>query len=202
MTVLPAKVVIASSNAGKIREIEALLAGLDIEVIAQSALGVSDADETGKTFAENSLIKARHASDSTGLPAIADDSGLSVDALGGQPGVHSARYAGIDATDDENVDKLLEELDDVVDESRGAAFRCVASFVRPGMPEAIVAEGVWHGSILRARRGDGGFGYDPVFLDPASGLSGAELSPEQKNARSHRGQALHELARLLKQQFS
>jgi XTP/dITP diphosphohydrolase len=202
VTALPAQVVIASSNAGKIREIAALLDGLGIEIVPQSALGVSDADETGMTFAENSLIKAQHASDATGLPAIADDSGLTVDALGGRPGVHSARYAGMDATDDENIDKLLEELVDVADESRGAAFRCVASLVRPGMPEAIVAEGVWRGTILRARRGDGGFGYDPVFLDPASGLSGAELTPEQKNARSHRGQALRGLARLLKQQFS
>ena len=202
MTVLPAKVVIASNNAGKIREIAALLDGLGIEIVAQSALGVSDAEETGITFAENSLIKAQHASDATGLPAIADDSGLTVDALGGRPGVHSARYAGIDATDDENIDKLLKELVDVADESRSAAFRCVASFVRPGMPEAIVAEGVWRGTILRARKGGGGFGYDPIFLDPASGFSGAELTPEQKNARSHRGQALRGLAELLKQQFS
>lgn len=202
MTALPAKIVIASSNVGKIREIAALLDGLGIEVVAQSALGVSDADETGMTFAENSLIKAQHASDATGLPAIADDSGLAVDALGGRPGVHSARYAGVDATDDENVDKLLDELVDVDDALRGAAFHCVASFVQPGVPEAIVAEGVWRGTILRARRGDGGFGYDPVFLDPASGLSGAELTPEQKNARSHRGQALRGLAKLLKQQFS
>jgi len=202
VTALPAKIVIASSNVGKIREIAALLDGLGIEVVAQSALSVSDADETGMTFAENSLIKAQHASDATGLPAIADDSGLAVDALGGRPGVHSARYAGVDATDDENVDKLLDELVDVDDALRGAAFHCVASFVQPGAPEAIVAEGVWRGTILRARRGDGGFGYDPVFLDPASGLSGAELTPEQKNARSHRGQALRGLAKLLKQQFS
>jgi len=202
VTALPGKVVMASSNAGKIREIEALLDGLGIEVVAQSALGVSDADETGKTFAENSLIKARHASGATGLPAIADDSGLTVDALDGRPGVYSARYAGIDATDDENIDKLLEELADVSDESRGAAFRCVATLVLPGRPTAIVAEGVWRGKILRSRKGDGGFGYDPVFLDPASNLSSAELTPEEKNARSHRGQALRELVALLKEQFS
>lgn len=192
----------ASSNAGKIREIERLLEGVAVEIIAQSELGVSDADETGVTFAENSLIKARHAADATGLPAIADDSGLAVDALDGRPGVYSARYAGVNATDEQNVDKLLRELADVDDESRGAAFHCVASFVMPGSSQAVVAEGVWRGTILRARRGEGGFGYDPVFRDPASGLTGAELTPEDKNARSHRGQALRGLVALLQQQFS
>lgn len=192
----------ASSNAGKIREIARLLDGLGVEIVAQSVLGVIDADETGTTFAENSLIKARHASDATGLPAIADDSGLAVDALDGRPGVYSARYAGIDATDDQNIDKLLEELQDVPDNSRGAAFHCVASFVMPGNSEAIIAEGVWRGTILRAPRGGGGFGYDPIFLDPKSGLSGAELSPEEKDARSHRGQALRGLVALLRQAFS
>lgn len=192
----------ASGNAGKIGEIARLLAGLGIEVVAQSELGVSDADETGTTFAENSLLKAQHASEVTGLPAIADDSGLAVDALDGRPGVYSARYGGPDATDDTNIDKLLEELADVADESRGAAFHCVATFVMPGMPNAIVAEGVWRGAILKARRGNGGFGYDPVFLDAESGLSAAELTPEQKNVRSHRGQALRRLVALLDQQYS
>ncbi|MGI9248844.1 MAG: RdgB/HAM1 family non-canonical purine NTP pyrophosphatase [Woeseiaceae bacterium] len=191
----------ASGNAGKIREIEHLLAGLGIEVVAQAELGVSDAEETGTTFAENSLIKARHASDATGLAAIADDSGLAVDALDGRPGVYSARYAGTDATDEENIDKLLEELAGVADELRGAAFHCVASFIMPGWPTAIVAEGVWRGTILKARRGDGGFGYDPVFLDSASGRTAAELTSEQKNARSHRGRALRELKAQLEQQF-
>lgn len=192
----------ASSNAGKIREIARLLDELGIEVVAQSELGVTDADETGTTFAENSLIKARHAANATGLPAIADDSGLAVDALAGRPGVYSARYAGVDATDDQNVDKLLRELAGVADASRGAAFHCVATFTMPGNSQAVVAEGVWRGTILRARRGDGGFGYDPIFLDPASGLSGAELTSEQKNARSHRGQALRALVALLQRQFS
>lgn len=192
----------ASGNSGKIGEIARLLAGLGIEVVAQSELGVSDADETGTTFAENSLLKAQHASEVTGLPAIADDSGLAVDALDGRPGVYSARYGGPDATDDTNIDKLLEELADVADESRGAAFHCVATFVMPGMPNAIVAEGVWRGAILKARRGNGGFGYDPVFLDAESGLSAAELTPEQKNVRSHRGQALRRLVALLDQQYS
>ncbi|MCP4300138.1 MAG: RdgB/HAM1 family non-canonical purine NTP pyrophosphatase [Gammaproteobacteria bacterium] len=192
----------ASGNAGKIREIVRVLDGLGIEVVAQSELGVGDADETGTTFAENSLIKARHASNATGLPAIADDSGLTVDALDGRPGVYSARYAGVDATDDQNIDKLLEELAGVEDQLRGAAFHCVASFVMPGKPEAITAEGVWRGTLLNARRGAGGFGYDPVFLDPASGLSAAELTPEEKNNRSHRGQALRELVLQLEKKFS
>jgi len=198
----PKKIVMASGNAGKLAEIRRLLEGLAVEVIAQSELGVSDADETGTTFAENSLLKARHAAHVTGLPAIADDSGIAVDALGGRPGVYSARYAGENATDDENVDKLLEEVADVCDENRGAAFHCVATFVNPGETDALVAEGVWHGSLLRARQGDGGFGYDPIFLDPESGLASAELSPEQKNARSHRGQALRALVRQLEKRYA
>jgi XTP/dITP diphosphohydrolase len=192
----------ASGNAGKLGEIARLLDGLGIEVIAQSQLGVQDAEETGSTFAENSLIKALHASAATGLPAIADDSGLAVDYLDGRPGVYSARYSGSDATDDSNIDKLLGELHEVADDSRAAAFHCVASFVMPGKPDPLVAEGVWQGSILRARQGDGGFGYDPVFLDPESGLSAAQLTAEQKNARSHRGQALRQLVRLLEQQYT
>lgn len=199
MTTLPGKIVMASSNAGKIREIGRLLEGIGVQVVAQSTLGVTDAEETGTTFAENSLIKARHASDATGLPAIGDDSGLVVDALDGRPGVYSARFAGPDATDDENIDKLLAELAGTSDEARGAAFHCVASFVMPGVPEAVVAEGVWRGRILGARQGDGGFGYDPVFLDPESGLSAAELGADQKNARSHRGQALRRLVAQLEQ---
>jgi XTP/dITP diphosphohydrolase len=197
----PKKIVMASGNAGKLAEIRRLLEGLAVEVIAQSELGVSDADETGTTFAENSLLKARHAADATGLPAIADDSGIAVDALGGRPGVYSARYAGENATDDENVDKLLEEVAEVCSENRGAAFHCVATFVNPGETDALVAEGVWHGSLLTARQGDGGFGYDPIFLDPESGLSSAELTPAQKNARSHRGQALRALVRQLEQRY-
>ncbi len=199
MTTLPGTIVMASSNAGKIREIARLLDGIGVEVVAQSTLGVTDAEETGTTFAENSLIKARHASDVTGLPAIGDDSGLVVDALDGRPGVYSARFAGPDATDDENIDKLLTELAGICDEARGAAFHCVASFVMPGAPTAIVAEGVWRGRILRMRQGDGGFGYDPVFLDPESGLSAAELTADKKNALSHRGQALRRLVAQLEQ---
>jgi len=197
----PKKIVMASGNAGKIAEIRRLLDGLGVEVVAQSELGVSDADETGATFAENSLLKARHAADATGLPAIADDSGLAVDALDGQPGVFSARYAGTKATDDENIDKLLRELADVIDDKRGAAFHCVATFVVPGESDAVVAKGIWRGRLLKARQGAGGFGYDPIFLDPESGLSSAELTPEQKNARSHRGQALRALVSQLQKRF-
>ena len=195
----------ASSNAGKIREIQRLLEDLDVEVIAQSELGVSDVDETGTTFAENSLLKAQHAAEATGLPSIADDSGLAVDALDGAPGVYSARYAdgapgGRVAGDEANNDKLLAALEGV--EDRGAAFHCVATFVDPAMTEPLVAAGEWRGEILHARQGDGGFGYDPLFYVPDCNCSSAELSQEQKNARSHRGQALRRLVELIKQRYA
>jgi XTP/dITP diphosphohydrolase len=196
----PQKIVMASGNAGKLREISRLLSGLGIEVVAQSDFGVDDAIESGSTFAENSLIKARHAATATGLPAIADDSGLAVGALGGAPGIYSARYSGEGATDDSNIDKLLAELEGVA--SREAAFHCVATFVMPDDSPPLVAEGEWRGSIFTTRQGDGGFGYDPVFFDPESGLSAAQLTPEQKNARSHRGQALQQLVVLINQKFS
>ena len=193
----PGKIVMASSNAGKLREIASILGDLGIAVVPQSDFNVDDADETGATFVENALIKARHAAKATGLAAIADDSGLAVDALNGRPGVYSARYAGADADDEKNIDKLLAELDGLADEQRGAAFHCAACLVLPDEPEVIVAEGEWRGRILRARRGDAGFGYDPVFFDPELGCSSAQLSAAQKNARSHRGQAFRELARKL-----
>ena len=188
----------ATSNPGKLREIARLLAGLGIEIVAQSEFGVPDADETGTTFAENSLIKARHAAEATGLPAIADDSGLSVDALGGAPGVYSARFAG-HGGDEANNDKLLAALEGV--EERGAAFHCVATYVEPG-GEPLVASGEWRGEILHERQGDGGFGYDPVFFVPECGCSSAELAADEKNARSHRGQALRRLAELIKQKYT
>lgn len=194
---LPDTIVMASGNAGKIEEIATLLAHLDVNIVPQSDYGVSEADETGSTFEENAIIKARHAAAATGLPAIADDSGLAVDALDGRPGVYSARYAGAEATDEQNIDKLLGELDDVASDSRTAAFHCVACFVLSADAEPLLSEGSWHGRILDARRGDGGFGYDPVFLDPASNKASAELSPKEKNARSHRGKALRALADLL-----
>jgi XTP/dITP diphosphohydrolase len=199
---LRAKIVMASSNAGKIRELSRLLDGLAVEVVAQAELGVMDADETGTTFAANSLIKAQHAAEVTGLPAIADDSGLAVDALDGAPGVYSARYSGPDATDDSNIDKLLLALQGVSAPLRGAAFHCAATFVMPGQATPLLAMGEWRGSILTARQGDGGFGYDPVFLDPESGKSIAELTAEQKMLRSHRGKALRQLVQLIDRHFA
>jgi XTP/dITP diphosphohydrolase len=202
LQILPSKIVMASGNVGKLREIARLLDELNITVVPQSEYSVSEADETGATFAENSLIKARHAALATGLPAIADDSGLAVDALSGRPGVFSARYAGPDATDEQNVSKLLSELEGVAEKDRGAAFHCVASFVMPGSSESLLASGEWRGSILQERRGDGGFGYDPVFLDVDSGRGSAELTADEKNARSHRGKALRALVRMLEQNFA
>jgi XTP/dITP diphosphohydrolase len=188
----------ASGNVGKLREIARLLADLDIAVIPQSELGVSEADETGTTFVENALLKARHAAHLTGLPAIADDSGLAVDALGGRPGVYSARYSGPEADPEKNIDRLLAELDGVPAGQRGAAFHCVACFVMDENAEPIIAEGEWRGEILHARQGSGGFGYDPVFFDPELACSSAELGAEQKDARSHRGKALRALVRQLR----
>ncbi len=188
--------VLASSNTHKAREISARLPKR-FELTVQNTLGVSSVEETGSTFIENALIKARHAVEATGLPAIADDSGLAVDVLDGRPGVYSARYAGPDATDDQNNDRLLSELEGVSDEQRGAAFHCVVCLVDPDRAEPVIAEGEWRGRILQERRGDGGFGYDPLFYVPEAGCSSAELDAEEKNMRSHRGQALRELARKL-----
>jgi XTP/dITP diphosphohydrolase len=191
----------ASSNAGKLREMAALLQRLGIELVAQSEFGVEDADETGTTFEENSLLKAKHAAEATGLPAIADDSGLAVDALDGAPGVYSARYSGPYATDEKNNRKLLAALADVAAPDRGAAFHCVATFVHPDGSPPLVASGEWRGSILMAQKGDGGFGYDPLFLDPESGRSSAELPAQEKNARSHRGEALKKLVQLIERHY-
>lgn len=198
---LPGKMVLASGNPGKLRELARLLDDLGVEIVAQSALGVEDADETGETFAENALIKARHAAVATGLPAIADDSGLAVDALDGRPGVRSARYSGPDADAARNIDKLLAELAGVPPAARAAAFVCVACFVTSDGAEPVYGEGRWPGQILEERRGDGGFGYDPVFLDPDSGKSAAELTPGEKDRVSHRGKALRALKQALAARF-
>lgn len=198
---MPGKVVLATGNPGKVREIQRILGDLGVEVVPQSELGVGDADETGASFVANALIKARHASLITGLPAIADDSGLVVDALGGRPGVYSARYSGADATDESNIDKLLRELEGVSGEQRTAAFHCCAVFVSADDATSLVAEGRWTGTILEQRRGTEGFGYDPVFFDPECGRTAAELGPELKNARSHRGKALTALAEMLREHF-
>lgn len=191
----------ASGNPGKLRELSRLLDDLGVVVVPQSDYGVNDADETGTTFAENSLIKARHAAAATGLPAIADDSGLVVDALDGRPGVFSARYAGAAATDQKNNRKLLAELQHTEDARRGAAFHCTACFVTPDDGEPLFATGEWRGVILREPRGSGGFGYDPLFLDPDSGKTGAEMTAAEKNARSHRGKALRRLCGLLHERW-
>lgn len=193
----PPEVVLASGNAGKVREFQALL-GDGWRVRPQTDFGVHPVPETGDTFLANALLKARHAARVTGLPALADDSGLEVEALGGEPGVHSARYAGPGADDAANNRKLLEALAGLPEDRRGARFRCVLVWVAgPEDPAPLVAEGTWEGRILAAPRGAGGFGYDPLFLDPASGRAAAELSPAEKNARSHRGQALARLRALL-----
>jgi XTP/dITP diphosphohydrolase len=196
MTVLP-RLVLASGNAGKLREFRRLLAPLGIDVIAQSDLGIADADEPHVTFVENALAKARHASAHARLPALADDSGICVRALAGAPGVQSARYAGEPRSDARNNAKLVAALAGVSD--RSAHYACVLTLVRHERdPEPIIAEGAWHGAVIDTPRGAGGFGYDPHFLDAATGLTAAELPLERKNELSHRGKALRALiARLM-----
>jgi len=185
------KLVLASSNHGKLEELRGLLADTGIELVAQSDLGVEDADETGATFVENALIKARHASLQTGLPALADDSGICVDALNGAPGLYSARYAGGHGDAGRNIDKLLETLKDTPGDQRGAHFYCVLVLLRHAHdPQPLIVEGEWQGRILHERRGDGGHGYDPVFFDPLLGQTAAEMPLAQKNRISHRGKAL------------
>ena len=190
-------VVLASTNEGKIREIRAILAPLGIEVIPQSHYAVTEVDEPHGTFVENALAKARHAAAATGLPALADDSGICVDALDGAPGAYSARFAGEPKSDERNNDRLLEVL--AQREDRGAHYYCVIVLLRHADdPQPVIAEGEWRGQILRERRGAGGFGYDPLFLDPMLGKTGAELQMEQKNRISHRGKALAALAEKLR----
>jgi XTP/dITP diphosphohydrolase len=193
------RVVLASNNAGKVREIHDLLAPLDLDVIPQGALGISEADEPHHTFVENALAKARHAAQASGLPALADDSGICVAALDGEPGVHSAYYAGHPRSDDTNNRKLVAALAGQTD--RRAHYYCVMVLVRrPDDPEPLIAEGRWHGEVVDAPRGSGGFGYDPHFLLPALGRTAAELDPAEKNAVSHRGKALRRLLSLLREE--
>ncbi len=188
------RVVLASSNPGKLAELSALLEPAGLCVVSQDVFGVEPPEETGFTFVENALIKARAVCAATGLPALADDSGVVVDALEGAPGVHSARYAGGGASDADNVAKLLEALEGVAPPERGAAFVCAIVYLRHARdPCPIVCEGIWEGRILDAPRGAGGFGYDPVFFIETLGRSAAELSRAEKNAVSHRGQALAQL---------
>lgn len=185
------KVVLATGNAGKVRELASLLSDFGLDVVAQTDLGVDSAEETGLTFIENAILKARHAAQITGLPAIADDSGLAVDALGGAPGIYSARYSGEDATDRQNLEKLLHTLQDIPDEKRQAQFHCVLVYMRHADdPTPVVCHGRWPGVIACEPAGDGGFGYDPIFFVPSEGKTAAELTREEKSAISHRGQAL------------
>ena len=192
-------IVLASSNKGKVREFNQLLATLDIMVRPQGEFNVEDAEETGLTFVENAILKARNAAHHTGLPAIADDSGLEVDALNGAPGIYSARYAGAGASDQANLEKLLADLHDVPDAERTARFQCLLVYMRHANdPTPLICQGTWEGRILTAPRGDTGFGYDPVFFVPTHDCSSAELPADVKNSLSHRGQALRLLADALK----
>ncbi len=187
-------VVLASDNQGKIREINSLLRNTPLEVVGQGSLGVEPIEETGTTFIENALLKARNAARQTGLAAIADDSGLEVDALGGRPGVYSARFAGPQATDTKNVEKLLAALDGISPEKRSARFRCAMVYVtHADDADPLICEGAWEGKIITEPKGDNGFGYDPIFWIEGEKATAAELAPERKNILSHRGQALRML---------
>lgn len=191
-------IVLASNNPGKVREFNALLAGHHIEVVPQSKFQVPDVEETGLTFVENAILKARNAALHTGLAAIADDSGIEVDALNGAPGIYSARYAGVGAGDQANLEKLLADLEGVPEEQRSARFQCLMVYMRHANdPTPLIRQGTWEGRILFAPRGTQGFGYDPVFFVPTHDCSSAELPPEVKNALSHRGQALRKLVAAL-----
>ncbi len=192
------KIVLASNNPGKVREFNELLAASHIQVLPQSELGVDDIEETGLSFVENAILKARNAADVTGLPAIADDSGLEVDALQGAPGIYSARYAGAGASDEDNLRKLLDTLRDVPEAERTARFQCLMVYMRHGCdPTPLIFQGTWEGRILFEPVGDNGFGYDPVFYVPSEDCSSAQLAPEVKNSMSHRGQAVRALVAAL-----
>lgn len=195
----PKHVVLATGNAGKVSELADLLSDFGLTITAQTELGVGSVEETGLTFIENALIKARHAARVTGLPAIADDSGLAVDALQGAPGIYSARYAGEAATDTDNLNKLLTAMQDVPDAQRQAAFHCVLVYLtHADDPTPIVCYGRWPGMITRQPSGQGGFGYDPIFYVPEQQKCAAEMSKAEKSAISHRGQALKQLMEALR----
>jgi XTP/dITP diphosphohydrolase len=192
------RVVLASNNIGKVKELTELLAHFYIDLIPQSELGITEIEETGLSFIENALIKARHAAHMTGLPALADDSGLAVDALNGAPGIYSARYAGVNANAKNNIIKLLAELRSVPAEKRSANFHCILVFMlHKTDPTPLVCDGKWSGMILNSPRGENGFGYDPIFYDPVEKKSAAELTSTLKNKISHRGKALQDLLKRL-----
>ena len=198
-TTQASRIVLASNNAGKLRELRELLSGSDFALMPQAALQITAADETGLTFIENAILKARHAADQSGLPAIADDSGLAVDALGGAPGVDSAYYAGRQASDRDNVEKLLEAMTAVPDGQRSARFHCIIVFLRHARdPSPLIGQGVWEGRIAKVPQGESGFGYDPVFLVADSRRTAAQLTAAEKNQLSHRGQALRSLVEQLR----
>lgn len=195
------KIVLATGNQGKVREMADLLSDFGFDVVAQSEFNVSDVEETGTTFIENAIIKARHAAKETGLASIADDSGLEVDALKGAPGIYSARYAGVGATDQQNLEKLLEAMKEVPEEQRTARFHCVLVLMRhENDPTPIVCHGKWEGRILTEAHGENGFGYDPVFFVPEDNCASAELEPARKKQLSHRGKALKQLFATLSEQ--
>ncbi|MCB1829178.1 MAG: XTP/dITP diphosphatase [Gammaproteobacteria bacterium] len=188
------RIVLASNNAGKVREINQLLSQQKIEVIAQKSFDIQEAEETGLTFVENAILKARNAARYSGLPAIADDSGIEVDFLNGAPGIHSARFAGEACDDRENNRKLLAALDGVPEQHRTARFQCLMVYLRHAEdPTPIICQGTWEGRILTAPQGENGFGYDPLFWVPDAGCSSAQLEPGEKNRLSHRGKALRQL---------
>ena len=194
------KIILASGNAGKLREFQQLLGGCGFDICPQSEFFSESAEETGLTFVENALIKARYACQKTGLPAIADDSGIEVDALNGRPGIYSARYAGVGADDQKNNALLLQELMNVPDEKRTARYHAVLVYMRHAEdPTPIICHGVWEGKILRDAKGAGGFGYDPLFYVPTHDCASAELSKDEKNKISHRGKAMAELLSKLSQ---
>lgn len=193
------KLVLATGNKGKLAELRQLLEGTGIQVLPQSDFGVPDAEETGLSFIENAILKARHAAAHTGLPAMADDSGIEVDALNGAPGIYSARYAGVHGDDAANNARLLTALEGLPAAERGARFYCAVAFLRHAEdPTPVIAEGIWEGRILECARGEGGFGYDPLFFDPALDRSAAELDPAEKNRVSHRARALRAIAERLR----
>ena len=197
------RVVLATSNAGKLKELAALLDEFAVELVAQSEYQVDSVEETGLSFVENAIIKARHAARVTGVPAIADDSGICVDALNGEPGIYSARYAGAAASDAENVAKLLGKMRDVADAKRSARFECVVAFLEdPVDPTPLICHGSWAGRVLHQPRGENGFGYDPVFYIPTARCSCAELDSVSKNRLSHRGQAIRQLVNGLREKLA